>query len=144
MGAWGYGPMDNDWAWDWIAYQVATPLVQAIKNSLEAYLEESEVNDVRKHECEAAAGLLVDLTHYCQAMKYSSIEIRYQAEQENLWDLAIRAIKKMMKEKVWISVWDEPKQKVEALRELISELRIANKAWKSQKATRRRKKSGQK
>ena len=57
MGAWGYEPMDDDTALDWLANEVDAPLLAAIKRTLQGYLELTEADDVKTIEAIAAAAL---------------------------------------------------------------------------------------
>ena len=55
MGAWGYEPMDDDLALGWLADRVEAPLLAAIRGTLQAYLDQTEKDDVKTIEAIAAA-----------------------------------------------------------------------------------------
>jgi hypothetical protein len=125
MGAWGYEAMENDAALEWLANEVEAPLLEKMKQAFNAYLEQTEKDDVRMIEAEAAAALLVDLTGDHAKLKYtpfSSGFLAYQAKEDQLWSLAGKAITKLLTEEDWLSDWSEPQNKREALKELLSEL----------------------
>jgi uncharacterized protein DUF4259 len=71
MGAWGYGAMENDEALEWLVNEVEAPLLVKIKQAFNAYLEQSEKDEVRLSEAEAAAALLIDLTGDHTRLKYT-------------------------------------------------------------------------
>jgi Domain of unknown function (DUF4259) len=125
MGAWGYGPMENDEALEWLANEVAAPLLAKRKQAFNAYLQQTEKDEMRMIEAEAAAALLVDLTGDPAKLKYapfSSGFLAYQAKEDQLWSLAARVITKILTEEGWLSGWGEPRLKQQALKELLSEL----------------------
>jgi hypothetical protein len=129
MGAWGYEPMENDDALEWLANKVEAPLVAAIKGSLQAYLDQTEKDDVRMSEAEAAAALQVDLGGNRAKMKYTDFSgsyLGYAAKENELWLLAAKAIAKMMEEEQWLSGWNKPQQKLQVLKQLLSELQRPN------------------
>jgi hypothetical protein len=125
MGAWGYGPMENDHALEWLANEVEAPLLARMKQAFNAYLEQTEKDDVRRIEAEAAAALLVDVTGDHAKLKYtpfSSGFLAYQAKEDRLWSLAAGVITKILTEEGWLSGWSEPRLKRQTLKELLSEL----------------------
>ena len=126
MGAWGYEPMDDDLALDWLADQVEAPLLAAIRGTLQAYLDQTEKDDVKTIEAIAAAALLVDLTGDHTKMKYTHFNsgyLGYEAKEADLWSLAARVIEKIMEEeKGWLSDCNDPQKKVQVLKQLVSDL----------------------
>jgi uncharacterized protein DUF4259 len=125
MGAWGYGAMENDEALEWLVNEVEAPLLVKIKQAFNAYLEQSEKDEVRLSEAEAAAALLIDLTGDHTRLKYtpfSSGFLAYRAKEDRLWSLATRVITTILTEEDWLSSWSEPRLKRDALKELLSEL----------------------
>lgn len=126
MGAWGYDPMDDDLALEWLANEVEAPLLTAISKTLQAYLDQTEKDDVKTIEAIAAAALLVDLTGDHSKMKYthfSSGYLGYEANEADLWSLAARVIEKIVEEeKDWLSGWADPQQKAQVLKQLVSDL----------------------
>lgn len=125
MGAWGYGPMENDEALEWLANEVEAPLLAKMKQAFNAYLQQTEKDEMRMIEAEAAAALLVDLTGDHAKLKYtpfSSGFLAYQAREDQLWSLAAGVITKILTEEGWLSGWSEPRLKQQALKELLSEL----------------------
>ncbi len=46
MGAWDYGPMENDYAQSWLTNEVEAPLMSTIKRTLQAYLAQTEKDDI--------------------------------------------------------------------------------------------------
>ncbi len=88
MGAWGYEPMGNDYALEWLCNEIEAPLLAAIKRALQAYLDQTEKDDLKTIAAEAAAALLVDLTSDHTKMKYAhfySGYLGYEAKQNDLW-----------------------------------------------------------
>jgi hypothetical protein len=126
MGAWGYEPLDDDLALEWLANQVETPLLAEISKTLQAYLDQTERDDVKTIEAIAAAALLVDLTGDHTKMKYTHFNsgyLGYEAKEADLCSLAARVIEKIIEEeRNWLSGWDDPQQKVQALKRLVSDL----------------------
>src|SRR5689334_14420933 len=117
MGAWGYGPMENDGALDWLNYYVVAPLLATMKQAFNAYLEQTEKDEVKMMEAEAAAALLVDLTGDHAKLKYtpfSSGFLAYQAKEDRLWSTAAGVITKILTEESWLSGWSEPRLKQQA------------------------------
>ena len=87
MGAWDYGPMENDEALEWLANEVEAPLLAKMKQAFNAYLEQTAKDEVRMIEAEAAAALLVDLTGDHGKLKYTPFSSgfpAYQAKEVNL------------------------------------------------------------
>jgi sulfur relay (sulfurtransferase) DsrC/TusE family protein len=127
MGAWGYEPMDDDLALDWLASEVEAPLLDAIERTLQGYLDELTEKDDKIIEAIAAAALLGDLTGDHTKMKYlhfNSGYLGYEANEADLWSLAGKVIEKIMEEeKDWLSGWNDPQQKVQVLKRLVSDLR---------------------
>jgi hypothetical protein len=131
MGAWGYAPMESDEALEWLADKVEAPLLTAIKGTLQAYLDQTEKDDVKMIEAEAAAALLIDLTGTCGKMRYTDFSGGYlgdAAQESELWSLAAKAIAKIITEEQWLSGWNKPQQKLQVLKQLLSELQRPNQA----------------
>jgi hypothetical protein len=130
MGAWGYEPMENDYALEWLINEVEAPLLAAIKKALQAYLEQSEKDDVRTIEAEAAAALLVDLAGSHAAMKYTDFSggyLGYAAKEDELWSLAAKVIARILEqEQQWLGGWGEPERKLQVLKQLLSDLQQPN------------------
>ncbi len=122
MGTWGVRPMENDHAMEWLSNEVDQPLCTAIKKALEGFLNESEVDEVRQLEAEAAAALLVDCTSGCLQGKYAPIALQYQASEQGLWDLGLRVIARIRCNAQWLSQWNDPAAKLRSLDELVSDL----------------------
>jgi hypothetical protein len=135
MGAWGYEPMDDDLALGWLADRVEAPLLAAIRGTLHAYLDQTEKDDVKTIEAIAAAALLVDLTGDHTQMKYihfNSGYLGYETKEADLWSLAARVIEKIIEEeRGWLSGWDDPQQKVQVLKQLVSDLQQLKAASKN-------------
>ena len=130
MGAWGYEPMENDEALEWLANEIEAPLLAAIKKTLQAYLDQTEKDDAKAIEAEAAAALLVDLTGDHAKMKYTHFDsgyLGYEAKQADLWSLAANVIERIIEaERDWLSGWDDPQQKEQKLKQLVSNLQQIN------------------
>jgi hypothetical protein len=126
MGAWGYEPMDDDLALEWLANDVEAPLLETIKRTLQAYIDKTEKDDVKTTEAIAATALLVDLTGEYTRMKYTDFRggyLGYVAKETDLWSLAAKVIEMILEEESdWLSGWNEPQQKVQVLRRLLSDL----------------------
>ena len=122
MGAWGYQPMENDCAMDWLAGQVEQPLAVSIKNTILSYLSDTESDDVKKHEAEAAIALLIDFSAAHSEHKYCAIDIIPLATQDGLWELAIRALSQLRKDEGWIGNWNDRKQKQQILENMVSNI----------------------
>ncbi len=119
MGAWGVAPTENDGALDWLGEHVHQALAGRIKDTLEAFLEET--GDAEEDEAEAAAALLVDTTVDPEHHRFRTLDLRYDAKIGGLWDLAMRAVDKMIADD-WPANWNVPEDKLAALNELRSEL----------------------
>jgi hypothetical protein len=122
MGAWGYKPMENDYAADWMACNVEQPIVETIRKTFQDFLGDGQSNDVRKHEAEAAVALLIDLGGYPRPGKYSAIDIREQAKTEGLWNLATMVVRKLCEDREWLSSWSHPEEKNEVLSQLLADI----------------------
>ncbi len=125
MGAWGYAPMENDEALEWLANEVEAPLLTSIKRALQDFLDQTEKDDLKTINAEAAAALFVDLTGDHAMLKYtpfSSGYFGYQAKEDGLWSLAAKVLAKVSEDEVWLSVWNEPDQKRQSLKQLLSDL----------------------
>jgi hypothetical protein len=126
MGAWGYGPLDDDIALDWLAEEVEAPLLAAIKKALHAYSDQPEKDDARTIEAVAAAALLVDLTGHHTRMKYAHFHTGYlghAVREADLWSLAVGVVERIIEEEdTWLRGWNDPAQKVQALRQLVADL----------------------
>jgi hypothetical protein len=102
MGSWGYEPMDDDLALEWLANQVEDPLLAAIKRTLQAYLDRTDEDDVKTIEAIAATALLVDFTGDHTKMKYTHFNsgyLGYAAKEADLLSLAVRSSKRSWREK---------------------------------------------
>ena len=119
MGTWGYRPFENDMAMDWLADQVEQAMANAIDAALRAYLDNPKDEVVA--EAEAAAALLVDCAINAKCGKYASFNIAYRAKPHQLWDLAIRAVDKMIAD-AWYRDFTSPAEKFATLNELRAEL----------------------
>ena len=119
MGAWGVQPMQNDSAYNWIGSRVRPRLAEVVEATLRAYLDGADEN-IEEEEAETAVAMLVDCTNDSQ-MKYKTVDIRFEAKSEGLWDLAIQVVDKMIEED-WASSWKDPDKKRQVLNELKSEL----------------------
>src|SRR5438105_1679200 len=126
---WGVKPMENDHAMEWLANDVQQPLCMAIKKALEGFLTETEVDEVRQVEAEAAAALLADCTSSSLKGKYALIALGYQSEEHDLWGLAISAIARIRSNARWLSQWNDPGAKLRTLDELMSDLQAAKKRF---------------
>jgi len=126
MGAWGYQPMENDYALEWLDNEVQAPLLESIKKTLHAYLDQSDKDEARIIEAIAATALLVDLTGEQGKMKYTDFRsgyLGYASKESDLWSLAARVIEKIMEEEEkWLSEWNEPQQEMGVLKQLLSDL----------------------
>jgi len=117
--------MENDEALEWLANEVEAPLLAAIKRTLQAYLDQTETDDVKTIEAEAATALLVDLTGDHAKMKYTHFNsgyFGYEAKENDLWSLGAKVIAKVMEEEAWLSNWNEPQRKLQVLEQLLSDL----------------------
>src|SRR5262249_28598321 len=120
MGAWGYKPLENDYALEWLTNDIETPMMKAIRRTFYGFLRSKRSDDVRKHEVEAAASLLI---------QYSRIneEFASRSRDDKLWTLGIKGIQKLIRDKAWLHGWNEPSQKERTLVGLLSELRRVKK-----------------
>ncbi len=129
MGASGYEPMDDDLAFDWLADEIEAPLLKSIKRTLQVYLDQTDRDDVKTIEAEAAAALLVDLTSGHAKMRYMDLdcgwlvnEVNWLAREGNLWALATTVINRIMQDEEWINNYNEPQEKKAALKRLLADL----------------------
>jgi hypothetical protein len=97
-------------------------LLGTIKRTLRAYLDQTEKDDVKTHEAEAAAALLVDLTGGYAKMRYIDLNCGWLAKDDDLWSLAAEVIKKIMQDEPWINDYTEPQRKMSVLGQLLSDL----------------------
>jgi hypothetical protein len=126
MGEWGYKPMEGDVALDWLANEVDALLLGAIRRALEAYLGQTERDDVKLTEAEAAVGLLIDLAGDHTRMKYTRFASGFlarKAKEEQLLSLATKAVAQILTEEEWLQGWTSPQLKKQALEELLADLR---------------------
>ncbi|HEY7152990.1 MAG TPA: DUF4259 domain-containing protein [Gemmataceae bacterium] len=123
MGAWGYGPMENDCALDWIAEFAEKPILTAIECALRDFSSAADPDDIQKSEAEAAAALLLDLTTTPSLMRYSKVDFIFNAKKKDLFNLAIAAITRLIDDKDWLAEWNDPEKKFQMLNELLSELK---------------------
>jgi hypothetical protein len=128
MGAWGYEPMENDYALEWLANEVQGPLLATIKRTLQAYLDQTDKDDDKSIEAEAAAALLVELTGDHAKRRSIDLNCGWLAKQQDLWSLAASVIRKLMVDKRWINDWNEPKRKMVVLEQLLSNLQHSKEA----------------
>jgi Domain of unknown function (DUF4259) len=127
VGAWGYGPMENDLAPGWLAEEVEEPLIAAITRALRAFLDSAAWDDVKAAEAEAAAALLVDLTGGHAALRYApfgSGYLAYRAEELRLRSPGAEAVEKMLSEEAqaWLGGLSEPAAKRLVLGQLLADL----------------------
>lgn len=146
MGAWGYGPFDNDSALDWV-----DPISDAVLKSIEKQLvKQRKLEKIKNripashygrkrmkdghrplrkkqpyvlrhyefHESIAACGLLVE---QCNSKTY--INLSYQALKNGTFDKAIIVVESILKEDEWINTWKEPEEARSALRSLRNKLK---------------------
>ncbi|HEY7154264.1 MAG TPA: DUF4259 domain-containing protein [Gemmataceae bacterium] len=130
MGAWGYEPMDDDLAFEWLANEIEAPLLGTIKRTLQAYLDQTERDDVKTIEAQAAAALLVDLTGGHAKMRYIDLDCGWLAKDDDwltgegdLWALATTVINKIMQDEHFINAYNEPHEKKSVLERLLADLR---------------------
>jgi hypothetical protein len=121
MGAWGYEPTDSDSALDWLANAVEGPIAQAIKTALDRF-QEDPTDDDKMCEAEAAVAVLLEFTSESPNSKYIRLHLGYIARREGLWSKAIAALKTLQANKMWLSEWNEPDKKWEALSRLLVDL----------------------
>lgn len=129
MGAWGYEPMDDDLAFEWLANEVEAPLLGTIKRTLQVYLDQTERDDVKTIEAQAAAALLVDLTGRYAKMGYIDLDCSWLAREENwlaregdLLALASTVINKIMQDERFINAYNKPHEKKSVLKRLLIDL----------------------
>jgi hypothetical protein len=106
--------MANDTALDWVAARAEAPLAAAIEVALRGYLE----GKTRPAEAEAAVALLVIHSGPHEGTKYRAIDLRHEAAERGLWDLAVKVIGELKNDAAWISSWLEPQTKLSVLDEL--------------------------
>ena len=128
MGTWGYQPIENDAASEWLANEVEGPLLATIKQTLQGYLDQTEMDDVKTHEAETAAALLVDVTCDHARMKYIDLNSGWLAKQEDLWSLAVKVVKNIMQDDRWISNHNELQRKIAVLEGLLVDLQHSQEA----------------
>lgn len=122
MGAWGYEPMENDIALDWVAESVETPLLAAIERALRDYSSATEPDDVQKSDAEAAVALLLDLTTKPSQLRFSKLDFIFNSKEKGLFELAIAVVTRLRDDVSWISEWNDSDKKHQVLNELLSEL----------------------
>lgn len=129
MGAWGYEPMDDDSAFEWLANEIEAPLLGTIKRTLQAYLDQTDKDFKKSIEAQAAAALLVDLTSGYAKMGYIDLDCGWLAKDEDwatregdLWALATTVINKIMQDEHFINVHSEPQKKKSMLKRLLADL----------------------
>jgi hypothetical protein len=122
VGAWGVQPTENDSALDWLGEQVEDRLTELIDKTLRAYLDGWD--DIEEYEAEAAMALLLDGTLDLPQLKYRTLNLRYTANVRGLWDLATRAVDRMLEED-WANGWNDPDAKIAALRALRADVERA-------------------
>ncbi|HEY7310768.1 MAG TPA: DUF4259 domain-containing protein [Gemmataceae bacterium] len=129
MGAWGYEPMDDDCAFEWLANEIEAPLLGTIKRTLQAYLDQPEKDDVNTIEAEAAAALLIDLAGGYAKMRYIDLDCGWLVKEEHwlaregdLLALATTVINRIMQDEPWINNYNEPQEKISVLKRLLADL----------------------
>ncbi len=127
MGAWGYGPMENDEALEWMANNVEAPLVTTIRNALQELLDAQESDDIKKLEAGAAIALFIGLLTYSEKGAFEFPNISYLASSEKLWDTGMKVIEKLLEDERWLSNWTEPDLKKKSLNELLMALQNSKK-----------------
>jgi len=120
MGAWGYKPMENDEALEWMANEIEMPLFEAIRNKIQDFFGNSE-DDVKKSEVEAAVGLLLDFAAPLR-MENGKVDLRHLASENQIWDQAIAAIEKLRADEKWLEQWNSGEKKKEVLHHLLAKL----------------------
>jgi hypothetical protein len=118
MGAWGYDPFEDDVAQEWLLNTVESPILRAIADALNQFLEDGS-DDVRKTEAEAAVALLLDLTSEPSGFRYVRFNINYFA-REGLWDLSTMAITRLRSDQKWLEGYSDPQKKVDVLTGLLN------------------------
>jgi hypothetical protein len=129
MGAWGYEPMDDDLAFEWLANEIEAPLLGTIKRTLQAYLDQTERDDDKTIEAQAAAALLVDLTGDNAKIGYIDLDCGWVAVDDDwltregdLWVLATKVINKIMEDDRFINAFTKPQEKKSVLTRLLTDL----------------------
>lgn len=127
MGAWGYGPFDNDDAGDWLLKvdDVAYAPLKRAADYGESYIESGKVDPQRWNEAYASAAIVVALGEHGQ----------YDRRYAELYAVAERALENMLMDADFVSSWKQPKKFIATVSEYIDKLD----RWKNTANARRRK-----
>lgn len=137
MGAWGYGPWENDGALDWLGAPQDF-LIAYIKKTLSKFMQ-TKTDRSRSYQYEevvAAAALLDELTPYRRtnfkrggkkvigwgSIPGTRLHLHYEAEIQKLYTLAAGAVVTVEGDDEFIKSWRTPIAKRRALRKLIGSL----------------------
>jgi Domain of unknown function (DUF4259) len=142
MGAWHYGPFENDSALDWLD-RVERDIYNRIRGELRAAGD-------NHMERVAAAALLVELTE--KRRQPLHLDLNYEAHIGGLFDLAITAIGEVRNDAEEIAEWKHPKLYTKSLDDLLRQLkwrrsvarrqyirRVVDQGWKTVPANKTRK-----
>ena len=99
MGAWGYGPFDNDSALDWLD-EIEGPIIRTIDQTL----SKSRGRDDYMYQL-AAASLLAQLSRRKGELP---LNLSYRAGKVDLFDKAIAAVASAQQNGDAIKAWDKP------------------------------------
>jgi hypothetical protein len=123
MGAWGYGPFDNDHAMEWLTNCVEEPLLSNIEKTLETFLSDSHGDDVKKLEAMAASAFLVALSSGFNSGSSVPFTIKTNARAHCLYKKGIEAISKLRSDEKWTSGWNSPRDELDVLAKLADNLK---------------------
>lgn len=125
MGAWSYGPFENDSALDW-----ASGIENQIAKQIRRALKVQTTHHYSRMEKVAAAALLVELTE--TRMQPLHLDLNYEGFHHKLFDVALRAISALREDHEAIAAWRNPKRYEKALDDLLDKLK-----WRKLIAARR-------
>jgi hypothetical protein len=125
MGAWGYGPFDNDSAMEWIDNDIGTPVLNSIRSKLTYFIQEGFNDDVEKDKAMAAVALLVEFCHSPKTLAAAScpINLYFSAKEDDTFHLAITTVNLLLNDDTWINDWSYPEKKRQTLDDLLQRLR---------------------
>jgi len=114
--------MQNDAACEWVGNEIEGHIIKTTSSILRGYCDGTMTD--YESEVEGAAALVFVCTSSTTTKKYNVLSFHYQASTLGLFDLAIKAVDKLI-EDGWWREWKKPKEKLAALEELRQDLRTA-------------------
>jgi hypothetical protein len=125
MGAWDYGPFDNDSAMEWIDNDIGPMVLNSIRLKLTSFINKGFDNDIEKDKAVAAVALLVECCHPPRTLAAAScpINLYFSAKEGDTFHLAITTVNLLLNDDTWINDWSHPEKKRQTLGDLLQRLR---------------------